>query len=363
MIGYLRMGFLIIFQWATHCVWGQSYLNVQVSRGYTLAHHQELREIQGIPNIYKIDYGFILNDKAYHKALGLPEAGLSLTFMDHDNRYTGKSVSLSGYMQPQILGNQQHGLFGRLGLGLSYVQNPFDYHVNPLQLAIGSKVNFFGEGQLVYGFWANEALRLQVQGGITHISNAARKLPNSGLNIVHVGIGGSMRIAEESKPAWKSFNNPEVEPELGRWTPYMYGRFGLKSIRVLNYQVFSSGAVGLQGAYRYSVLGSYLVGIDVDYNEGYIQERKEVNRHLDEPISFHRMRWAVVAGHELHMNKLSLVTQVGLYLRRPHANHPIIYQRYGLLYRATDKWVVGATLRAHAARADYMEWTVGRKIW
>ncbi len=363
MIGNTRWGYLIVFLLATYVCHGQSYLNVQVSRGYTIAHHQDLREIQGIPNIYKIDYGFILDGKAYQKALGMPEAGLSLTFMDHDNMYTGKSLSLSSYMQPQILGNQRQGLYGRLGLGLSYVQNPYDYDDNPLQLAIGSKVNFIGEGQLIYGIQVSESFRLQVQGGITHISNAARKLPNSGLNILHAGIGGAVRISEESKPAWKSFNDPEKDAELGKWTPYVHGRFGLKSIRVLNYRVFSAGGAGLQAAYRYGVLGSYLVGLDVDYNEGFIMERKEVNRHLEDPISFHRVRWAVAAGHELHMNRLSLVTQVGFYLRRPHANHPVIYQRYGLLYRVTDRWIVGATLRAHAARADYMEWTLGRKLW
>ncbi|WP_114752436.1 acyloxyacyl hydrolase [Pleomorphovibrio marinus] len=348
---------------SVECSFGQSYLNLQVSRGYTLAHHQELRDIQGIPNIFKVDYGFILKDKAYQKALGNPEAGLSLTFMDHDNSYTGRSLSLSSYLQPQILGNERHGLYGRLGLGISYVENPYDYHDNPLQLAIGSKINFFGEGQLIYSYWVSETFRLQVQGGITHISNAARKLPNSGLNIIHAGVGGAMKLSKESKPAWKSFNHPEKEHELGKWTPLVFGKLGLKSIRVLNYKSFPVAAATLQAGYRYSLLGSYLLGLDVDFNDGYIQERREVNRHLEEPISFHRLRWALTAGHEFHMNKLSLVTQLGVYVHSPHSGHPLMYQRYGLHYRISKNWLVGATLRAHGGRADYMEWTLGRKLW
>lgn len=341
---------------------GQSYLQFQSSNGHMLAGTEALRAIQGWPNIYKLDYSTILKSKEYHKYLNNPLTGVSLTYIDHDHEATGKSLSLSGFLQPTIYRIGRHDIAGRVSVGLSYVQNPFDEIDNPLQQAIGSNLNFFIDGQFIYTYDLSSRIDLNIVSGITHISNAARVLPNSGFNILSYGLGVRYKINEESIDMVRGFNHPHLDYSLGRLSHYTYLRGGLKSIRNLDYAVFPAFGLNYTLAYRYHPLGSFSGGLDVDYNEGFIQERKANNEAIAQNIPFESWRWAVAAGHELHMNRLSLITQYALYLNRPHPSHRYTYQRYGLKYHLTERTVIAATLRAHAGRADYMEWTIGRKF-
>lgn len=341
---------------------GQSYINVQTGKGYMLAHSPALKDIQGWPNIFKIDYATKLNSKEYHQCLNSPLSGMSLTYMDHGHPATGKSISLSTFLQPTIANWQKHTLSGRIGLGLSHVQNPFDPVRNPQQRAIGSNLNFLVEGQLLYAYDVTPNLGLSFNSGIIHISNAAKKLPNSGLNIISFGLGLNYIIHEENHQPLKKVNGTEIPYGKGEFSHYINMRGGIKSIRLLDYDVFPAFGLNYTMAYRYHTLGSYTIGLDADYNEGYIKEMRAINQTNDDDIPFKHWRWALAAGHEIHMNRLSLVTQFAVYLMRPHSMHHRTYQRYGLKYQLDKSTVVAATLRAHAARADYMEWTVGRKF-
>lgn len=341
---------------------GQTYIQFQSSRGTMVAVPEDLRAIQGWPNIYKLDYAVVLKGKEYHRHLNNPLWGLSFTYIDHDHEATGKSYSLSSFLQPSIVRKKKHDISGRVSVGFSYVENPFDEIYNPFQLAIGSRFNFIAEGQLIYSynFFNNWSFNLLT--GITHISNAARRLPNAGFNIVSSGFGLSYRMGEESKVLLPNFNSPGLDYNRGAFSHYVHLRGGLKSMRSLDYEVFPAVGLNYTSAYRYHPLGSITMGLDVDYNEGYIQERKAINERVVGHIPFNSWRWAIAAGHELHMNRLSLVTQYAFYLQRPHPDHRIAYQRYGLKYHLTKKTIIAATLRAHAGRADYMEWTIGRKL-
>jgi hypothetical protein len=358
----ISFGWVILLNWAFQPAYSQNYFSFQTAKGYMLAHSSDLRDIHGWPNIFKLDYAIRLNSKEYHHCLNTPLSGVSLTYMDHDHPATGKSVSLSTFLQPTIRKWGRHEVSGRMSLGLSYVQNPFDPVKNPLQQAIGSNMNFFVEGQLLYAYNLTSNLDIGFNSGLIHISNGARKLPNSGLNILAVGIGANYRITGENHIPFKNVNHPELPYEIDDITHYVNFRGGLKSIRILDYDVFPAFGLNYTMAYRYHPIGSYTIGFDADYNEGYIKEMHAVNRAGNDYTPFSHWRWALAAGHELHMNRLSLITQFAYYVVLPHSLHKRTYQRYGLKYELSRKTVIAATLRAHGARADYMEWTVGRKF-
>ena len=353
---------IFIFIMPTASLFGQSYLQFQSSRGQLFAMSEELLAIQGWPNIYKLEYATVLNDKEYHKYLNSPLTGLSLTFMDHDNEATGKSISLSGFLQPNFIRYKKHDLSGRLGVGLSYIQHPYHEIDNPLQVAIGSYFNYFAESQLIYTYDLSSRFNVNLIYGITHISNGARRLPNKGFNILSMGMGVSYKLNERSNNLFPKLNIPEISYELAEFSHYFYLRGGFKSMNNLGDNVFPAVGLNYTLAYRYHPLGSFTAGLDVDYNEGFVQERKSLDLQHGHMVPFTSFRWAAVVGHELHMNKLSLLTQYALYIRKPHPHHRAAYQRYGLKYQLSEKTALAATLRAHAGRADYMEWSVGRKF-
>ncbi|KEO74135.1 acyloxyacyl hydrolase [Anditalea andensis] len=343
--------------------YSQSYLQFQSSRGQLFGYSEDMAEVKGDRTFFKLDYATVLKTKQYHRAMNYPLTGVSLTYMDHGNLATGRSIALSGFMQPSLVGGGRHDLSGRVSVGLAYVENPYDPIDNPEQQAIGTNLNFFVEGQLIYTYDLSSRFDVQFISGITHISNGARRLPNTGFNILSLGLGVRYQLSEQSASILPAFNSPEVDYELKKFSHYAFLRGGVKSVRNLDYNVFPAFGMNYTLAYRYNLLGSFSGGLDVDYNEGYVRDRMAMNAQNDGYIPFFSWRWGVAFGHELHMNKVSLVTQYAFYLRKPHPTHHMAYQRYGLKYQVGEKTSVSLTLRAHGGRADYMEWTLGRQLW
>jgi hypothetical protein len=189
------------------------------------------------------------------------------------------------------------------------------------------------------------------------MSNAAKRLPNTGLNMLFLGVGTNYRISEESHIPFSNFNRPEIDYAIGKFSHYAYVRAGIKSIGNQDYNFFPAVGFNYTVAYRYHPIGSVTGGLDVDYNRGYIEHAR--NRQSAENITFNKWRWGAAIGHELHMNRLSLITQYGLYIREPHEGHKKAYQRYGLKYRTGKHTNIALTLRAHGGSGDYMEYTFG----
>jgi len=341
---------------------GQSYLQFQTSSGQLFGYSEDMEPLLGNRSIFKIDYATVLNSQEYHRLMKSPLAGASLTYIDHGNEAVGSSISLSGFLQPTIVGGERHNLAGRVSVGLSYVQNPYDPIDNPVQQAIGTHLNFFVEGQLIYTYDLTSRFDIQLLSGITHISNGARRLPNTGFNILSVGLGARYKLYDQSTNIIPAFNGRELGYEVGNISHYGIIRGGFKSMRNLDNRVYPAIGFNYTAAYRYHGLGSFTGGLDVDYNEGFVREQMALNEEQEGYTPFTSWRWAAAIGHELHMNKLSLITQYAFYLRKPHPTHNIAYQRYGLKYQVGEKTALALTLRAHGGRADYMEWTVGRKI-
>jgi len=340
----------------------QSYLQFQTSSGQLFGYSEDMEPLLGNRSIFKLDYATVLNSQEYHRLMKSPLAGASLTYINHGNDAVGSSISLSGFLQPTIVGGERHDLSGCVSVGISYVENPYDPIDNPVQQAIGTHLNFFVEGQLIYTFDLTSRFDLQLISGITHISNGARRLPNTGFNILSLGLGARYKLYNHSTNFLPAFNGREIEYNVGSLSHYGIFRGGIKSMRHLDNSLYPAFGFNYTSAYRYHVLGSFTAGLDVDYNEGFVREQMVLNSEQDGYTAFTSWRWAIAFGHELHMNKLSLITQYAFYLRKPHPTHNIAYQRYGLKYQLNEKTAVALTLRAHGGRADYMEWTVGRKI-
>ncbi|MCB0435774.1 MAG: acyloxyacyl hydrolase, partial [Mangrovimonas sp.] len=73
-------------------------------------------------------------------------------------------------------------------------------------------------------------------------------------------------------------------------------------------------------------------------------------------------RVGVFAGHELFINKLSVVTQLGYYVYYPFDFEGRTYIRVGLKRYFGDKWFGALTLKSHGAKAEAVELGVGIRL-
>ena len=73
-------------------------------------------------------------------------------------------------------------------------------------------------------------------------------------------------------------------------------------------------------------------------------------------------RVGVFVGYELHINKLSVIGQVGYYAYYPYKFEARVYLRPGLKYYITEKIFTAVTLKSHWASAENVAFGVGFRI-
>ena len=73
-------------------------------------------------------------------------------------------------------------------------------------------------------------------------------------------------------------------------------------------------------------------------------------------------RVGVFVGHELFVNRISLVTQFGYYVYYPYDFEGRTYLRIGLKRYFGEKWFAAMTLKSHGAKAEAVEFGVGVRL-
>ena len=73
-------------------------------------------------------------------------------------------------------------------------------------------------------------------------------------------------------------------------------------------------------------------------------------------------RIGIFAGHELFINKLSLLTQLGYYLYYPYDFEGRMYNRIGVKRYFGDRIFGVLTLKSHGAKAEAVEFGIGIRL-
>jgi hypothetical protein len=67
----------------------------------------------------------------------------------------------------------------------------------------------------------------------------------------------------------------------------------------------------------------------------------------------------LIGGMALHVGKISIPIQQGIYYLNPIKVDGILYQRLGVRYHVNKKWQAQCLLKTHMASADYIELGIG----
>jgi hypothetical protein len=73
-------------------------------------------------------------------------------------------------------------------------------------------------------------------------------------------------------------------------------------------------------------------------------------------------RAGVFIGHELHLGKTSVLTQLGYYFYQPIPFESKFYNRMGLQRKLTDEVFVSVSLKSHGAKAEGVSLGVGYRF-
>lgn len=103
------------------------------------------------------------------------------------------------------------------------------------------------------------------------------------------------------------------------------------------------------------------IGLDCNYDQS--KKSEIMFDTIDvKNIVINRTQVGFIVGHELYINKLSMLTQIGAYGFDPTHINKAIYQKVGFKYYVSDKIFVSMIMKIHLGVADWIEWGGGLRL-
>lgn len=320
--------------------------------------------------------GFVLswNTKTTSKNKNLiqynyPDYGYSFIYQDFKNPVLGKSYALqvnySFYLRNRRHKNQ---FYLKLGQGIAYNTNPFNLENNNKNIAFGSHILAnttiglnYKRKQVFNGFDATIGFRL------SHYSNGLIKSPNLGLNLISLNTGINYNL---------DYNNPIDYSGNSSRTDSINKSESIK----LNLQ-FSGGinsSINVVGKQFPFYIGTIYVDKRIN-NKSILHFGAEVffSNFLKELIRYNAVafpefpdedgtadykRVSLIVGHELNIDKFSIITQLGYYIYYPYKYETRYYERIGVKKYFGNKWFAVASIKAHFFLAESIDLGIGIRL-
>jgi len=328
---------------------------IGLNYGAIWAHNDPVAHLaQSHPYQIFTEYHFQNSGKQWGKNFNNASAGLCLTYIDYQSKVLGKSLASIAFLEPWIAKN----ITFRLGTGLVFNSNPFNLETNNTNIMMGSSFALVMHAQLNFvilrqGVSPNKRIPLIKLGiGLTHFSNGAYTIPNSGMNNIFLSAGYC--FGRQPGCVKNSISTPSklISKPLS---------FGLSTSFSLVEKLPAGGkkysVYQLQGRANYKIgkISILKSGLDLMYNEAIAADLNE-----NPEKGNNAMVIGIPLGYELIISKnLSLVTEFGYYIYKKHSLHSSLYQRYGLKYFWWNGLYSAVYLKSHKAKAESFEINLG----
>lgn len=291
----------------------------------------------------------------WERAYKHPQIGYAVAYYNYGvPGELGEAVSLTTYLDNLLVQGPKSSLRFNIGTGLVYSSRHYTPITNELNKAIGSKLAFSLRGTVRYEFPLSRHTFMNVNLAFRHFSNGGLNKPNNGMNFPLLGMGVRYQARQVKLVARPDSVEATIDKRI---RPNIRFSAGIKEVLLIDekHPVYNLSAYASK---RISRRSSLLVGADAFHDAALRNEF--INMSLAPPDEELDPRMAgVTLGHQLHLNRLSLVIQMGRYVYQPYDLFAKYYQRYGLQYAVTKNLSASAMLLAHTRTANVIEWGVG----
>ncbi len=339
-----------------------SFFDLNYFKGNIALHNDDiLHLIQGHPE------GFILGwnkkthgENEWEQRFNYPDYGVSIAYQNLKNETLGNNISVYAHYNFYFF---KRRLMMRIGQGLAYTSNPFDKEENFKNVAFGSKLL---SSTLLMLNYKKERLfgRFGLQAGLAfiHYSNANFKAPNASVNSITLNLGVNYNL-EAKEPEYIQTVTKEKYKE-----PIKYNfvvRSGINESDIIDSGQFPFYIISAYADKRLNRKSAIQFGTEVFFSNFL----KELIRFRSIAFSHHGVtgdedfkRVGIFTGHELFVNRLSIVSQLGYYVYYPYDFEGRVYVRIGLKRYFGKKWFGTMTLKSHAAKAEAVEFGIGIRL-
>ena len=318
----------------------------------------------------------------FERAFNYPTFGIGLSYarmgalsFKNDSRL-GDIVNLYGFAEFNLVRTKQFKMGPLLEVGLAFSNQKYDYHTNPRNLYIGSKVfAVFGIGVQAEWMFAPQ-WSLQAGAYLTHHSNGMTRSPNQGINELAVGLG------VRHYPGQKAFEPKSAEapqkPEYAKGIHYnVFAAAGVHSCPVELDGILASdtpdqlapsrfrGVVGAEAVWRYTPVFATGIGLEADLDANHYRQTDLLLKGEEAPDGYSPLRVGAYLKQEFWYRRVSLHVAAGFYMyKRCGLTEDVstIFEKLGIRYHFGQQngLFAGLDLRAHQFDRSYsLEWSLG----
>ena len=300
-------------------------------------------------------------NKEWQRLYNYPDYGLTFIYQDLKNQSLGTNYSVYAHWSFYFL-NRLLSL--KIGQGIAYATTPYDIDENFRNIAYGSHILSstiaflnFNKKNLFKNFGIKAGL------GIIHYSNANVKAPNKSTNTLTFQVGINYSL-ENNFPDYIAKDKNEVKCEEP-WKLGFFYRGGLNETDIVGSGQYLFHTIGAYVDKKLNKKSTLLAGTELFLSKAlkkFIEFR--ANGQFEDNVTGKEdsKRIGVFAGHELTVNSVSLISQLGFYAYYPFDFEGRFYNRLGARYYFNNRWYSSVTVRSHAAKAEAVEFTLGYKL-
>jgi len=339
-----------------------SYIDLSYFRGNIALHNNDiLHLIQGHPEGFILSYNQKTDgSKEWEQRYNYPDYGGSLIYQNLKNEVLGNNIGL--YAHYNFYFFNRHLMF-RVAQGIAHTSNPYDRETNFKNVAFGSR--FLSSTYLMLNYKKERLFKnIGFNAGLTliHYSNANVRAPNTSVNTMAFNVGFNYHLHAE-RTSYKSTTLDRDYKEPIKMNFVL--RSGINESDVIGSGQFPFYIVSAYADKRLSYYSALQLGADVFFSkflEELIYYQSVSFPELDVSGDEDYRRVGLFVGHELFINKMSVITQLGYYVYYPFDFEGRTYIRAGLKRYFGKKWFGAITLKSHGAKAEAVEFGIGVRL-
>ncbi|HOZ50517.1 MAG TPA: acyloxyacyl hydrolase [Chitinophagaceae bacterium] len=303
-----------------------------------------------------------LGNKDWHHRFGFPEVALNSIFSMNGSKELGNAIAFYPSIKFRILRLNKIEWYYKFGGGIGLAskhwnRTPYSDSMNNI---IGSQVNNFTMFQTGIRYSINPKWTAQAGLHFYHLSNAAARSPNYGINTLGVNVGLNYHPKNEvthfEKQQLKKRKNP-LNFNLASSIAFAEDKTPDGPL----YPIFTGTASFIK---MYKNKNRIMIGSDAIYNTRFrALIRNTFQTNNNEFIS--TWQYTAFLGHEFLFGRVGFPLIAGAYLNRPLEGKKI-YQKLGMNYHfhhpkeGTFKDVyLSLMLKTHLVQAQYAELGLG----
>lgn len=363
-----RLYFLLLFGICSACFAQEeippksSSLDINYYKGnITLHDNKVLHLITGHPEGFIISWNKkTFGSETWQQRYNFPDYGMSFSYQNFKNDVLGKNYALYGHYNFYFL---KRKVMLRIGQGLAVTTNRFNKQSNHKNVAFGS--TFLSSTYMMLNYKKERLFnRIGLQAGLSliHYSNANVKAPNASINSITFNAGLTYNFDDEDS----EFKLVETKEKFTQPIKYNFVfRSGVNESDVIDSGQFPFYIFSAYADKRINYKSAFQFGVDAFFSnflKEYIKYNAVAFPENNEDGEADYKRVGVFVGHELFINKVSVITQLGYYLYFPYDFEGRTYIRAGLKRYFGKKWFGAITVKAHGAAAEAVELGIGIRL-